>query len=198
MRAALNRPKPKKSRPSTTANTKTHGLPSVPLPEEPPPPEKPPPPPPPPPKPDDPPPGAASESTASSRPARIVTQRPEKSRRLTRRRTSLDYRAFPYSLSTSVGAGTTRTGGAHRRTGDSSCRRRAGPTEITVSSDQGEHSTKVFRAAIQGDDLGTVEIKFVKGGKTYLTIKLHHAMISSFNVSDRAAPPATGRWSPGR
>ena len=60
---------------------------------------------------------------------------------------------------------------------------RAGPTEITVSSDQGDHSTKVFRAAIQGDDLGTVEIKFVKGGKTYLTIKLHHAMISSFNVS---------------
>ena len=55
--------------------------------------------------------------------------------------------------------------------------------EITVSSDQGDHSDALFRAAIQGDNLGVVEIRFMKGGKAYMTIKLHNAMISSFNVS---------------
>jgi type VI protein secretion system component Hcp len=55
--------------------------------------------------------------------------------------------------------------------------------DITVSADQGDHSDQIFRAAIQGDNLGVVEIRFVKGGKTYMAIKLHNAMITSFNVS---------------
>ena len=73
----------------------------------------------------------------------------------------------------------------HSQSGRGASRDASAPilTEITVSSDQGDHSTKVFRAAIQGDDLATVEIRFVKGGKAYLTIELHQAMISSFNVS---------------
>ena len=52
-------------------------------------------PPPPPPKPDEPPPGAAIESTASRRPARTVTQRPERARRLTRWRITWSIAPIP-------------------------------------------------------------------------------------------------------
>ena len=55
-------------------------------------------------------------------------------------------------------------------------------SEIVVSAEQGDHSTQIFKAAL-GGSLGTVEIRFVKDGKAYMTIKLHNAMVSSFSVS---------------
>ena len=55
--------------------------------------------------------------------------------------------------------------------------------DITVTSDQGDHSDRLFRAAMQGDNLGVLEIRFIKRGRAYMTIKLHNAMISSFSVS---------------
>jgi type VI protein secretion system component Hcp len=55
-------------------------------------------------------------------------------------------------------------------------------SEISVTSEQGDHSTQLFRAALEGN-LGTVEIRFVKAGKPYMTIKLHNALVSSFSIS---------------
>jgi type VI protein secretion system component Hcp len=54
--------------------------------------------------------------------------------------------------------------------------------EIVVTSHLGDHSTQLFRGALEGEGK-TVEIRFVKGGKAYLTITLYGALISSYNVS---------------
>ena len=58
----------------------------------------------------------------------------------------------------------------------------APPTEIVVTSHLGDHSDKIFRWSVVGDP-ATVEIRFIKGGKPYLTIKLHQALITSYSVS---------------
>jgi type VI protein secretion system component Hcp len=55
-------------------------------------------------------------------------------------------------------------------------------TEIVVTSKLGDHSNDLFRAAMWGEGK-KVEIRFVKGGKAYMTITLHQAMITSYNVS---------------
>jgi type VI secretion system secreted protein Hcp len=55
-------------------------------------------------------------------------------------------------------------------------------TEVVVTSDLGDHSNNLFRQALWGEGKD-VEIRFVKGGKAYLTIKLKQALISSYNVS---------------
>ena len=56
------------------------------------------------------------------------------------------------------------------------------PTEIVVTSDHGDHSDKIFRWSLSGEP-ALVEIRFIKGGKAYLTIKLHQALITSYSVS---------------
>ena len=51
-----------------------------------------------------------------------------------------------------------------------------------VTSDLGDHSDKVMRESLGGKPMD-VEIRFVKGGKPYLTIKLNQALITSYSVS---------------
>ena len=58
----------------------------------------------------------------------------------------------------------------------------APPTEIMVTSHLGDHSDKIFRWSIGGEP-ATVEIRFIKGGKAYMTIRLHQALITSYSVS---------------
>jgi type VI protein secretion system component Hcp len=77
--------------------------------------------------------------------------------------------------------------GAHRHTtspaGRGNSREPAAPpTEIVVTSHLGDHSDKLFRWSVVGEP-ATVEIRFIKGGKAYLTIRLHRALISSYSVS---------------
>ena len=86
---------------------------------------------------------------------------------------------------TSAQLGTSRQTGT--ATGQGSSREANAPRlmDITVTSEQGDHSNQLLRAAIEGH-LGTVEIRFVKDGKAYLTIRLHNALISSFSVSGSA------------
>ena len=55
-------------------------------------------------------------------------------------------------------------------------------TDVTVASDVGPHSDTLFRAIVEGKSLGTVEILFVRDGKTYLKYKLFDATVSSFQV----------------
>jgi type VI protein secretion system component Hcp len=56
------------------------------------------------------------------------------------------------------------------------------PPELVVTSDLGDHSDKIFQAAM-GGSLGTVEIRFVKGGKAYMTVKLISTLVTSYSVS---------------
>ena len=76
------------------------------------------------------------------------------------------------------------TGQVNTPSGRGSSREVGAPSlaDIAVTSEQGDHSTQLFRAALEGS-LGTVEIRFVKGGKAYMTIKLHNASITSFSIS---------------
>ena len=55
--------------------------------------------------------------------------------------------------------------------------------DVTVSSDAGHHSDGLFRAILEGKDIGPVEILFVKEGKPYLTVKLTGVAVVSFNIS---------------
>ena len=184
-----------------------------------------------------------------------MIQRPENRRRLTRWRTTLDYRAYPHGPRTSAGAGTAREArptaapepmirrgragpararapapdrqprgrraarpradaedtaqdaraeapelkdgiyaivpgvgtielnsaqiGMHRRTtspvGRSTSREAAAPpTEIVVTSHLGDHSDKIFRSSVEGETRDRGD-RFIKGGKPYLTIKIHRA-----------------------
>jgi type VI protein secretion system component Hcp len=68
--------------------------------------------------------------------------------------------------------------------GRGSSREPAGPamTDLVVTSDLGDHSDKIFRRSIEGEP-ATVEIRFIKGGKAYMTIRLHQALITSYSVS---------------
>jgi type VI protein secretion system component Hcp len=55
-------------------------------------------------------------------------------------------------------------------------------TEMVITSDMGDHSDKLFRESLWGKGM-EVEIRFVKGGKAYMTVKLHGALITSYSVS---------------
>ena len=78
--------------------------------------------------------------------------------------------------------------GAHRQmntpTGQGANREATAPqvTEVVVTSDLGEHSNSIFRDALWGEGKD-VEIRFVKDGKAYLTIKLKSALVSSYSVT---------------
>ena len=64
-------------------------------------------------------------------------------------------------------------GGATRRT-------------ITVSCEQGDHSSELFRLILENKDIGPVEIVFVKDGKPYMTVKLTGITVASYSVSGSA------------
>jgi type VI protein secretion system component Hcp len=78
--------------------------------------------------------------------------------------------------------------GVNRRmtnpTGQSTSREASAPqiSEIMVTADLGSHSDKIFRWSLNGR-AKTVEIRFVKDGKVYMTVKLHQTLVSSYTVS---------------
>jgi len=70
--------------------------------------------------------------------------------------------------------------GGHGREGRSAFK------ELSLMSEQGEHSAALMRAAAEGTPLGTVEVVLMKDGKPYGRIKLHNVIISSFSTAGSA------------
>ena len=66
------------------------------------------------------------------------------------------------------------------------------PSEVVVTSDLGDHSDRIFHAAM-GGSLGTVEIRFVKGGKAYMTIRLSNTLVTSYSVSGHGGGTSADR-----
>jgi hypothetical protein len=63
------------------------------------------------------------------------------------------------------------------------------PSEVTVTSFLGDHSTAVFQMSLRGDPF-SAEVVFVKSdGQPYMKIKLTNALITAYSVSGHGGGP---------
>ena len=58
--------------------------------------------------------------------------------------------------------------------------------DVTVSCEQGDHSSELLRLILENKDIGPVEIAFVKDGKPYMTVKLTGVLVTSYSISGSA------------
>jgi len=95
----------------------------------------------------------------------------------------------PYAVIPKIGTiklQSVQIGGPLPSTGNSRGGGQAPRMDVTVSCEQGDHSSELFRLILENKDIGPVEIAFVKDGKPYMTVKLTGVLVTSYSISGSA------------